>query len=82
MIAWAALPQTMKDKFVDPISLWRKTNTADHRGEAVTHERFLEHVKGRTLDEIIHEGDAKARNSASAEGPFIQPLRCEVLRQI
>jgi len=78
MIAWAALPQTTKDRLVDPFALWRKTNTADHLDEAVTHHQFLEHIKGRTLAEVIHEGDVKPRDSTSADGP-IRDVRYVIL---
>lgn len=74
MIAWGALPKETKDRYVNPTPLLRKANVAAHWNESVTPQQFLDHYKGRSLEEISHEADRGGETSASAGGPA-EPFR-------
>lgn len=74
MIAWGALPKETKDRYVNPTPLLRKANVAAHWNESVTPQQFLDHYKGRSLEEISHEADRGGETSASTGGPA-EPFR-------
>jgi len=47
----------------DPVEL------SAHSNEAVTYCEFLNHIKGRSFEDVIHEFDRNPRGDLSAEGP-------------
>lgn len=69
MVAWGALPKETKDRYVNPTPLLRKANVAAHWNESVTPQQFLDHYKGRSLEEISHEADKGGETSVNAGGP-------------
>ena len=48
-----------------------RENTHEEEGGAVTWQEFVEHARGKTLEELIHESDNGTGFSISAEGPAV-----------